>query len=279
MKKRYLSIIPFFALLLLVSCDKKDDYNYNDIVPIIQGDIVGPEEVVQTFSYDFSMGYRRGGSTWNWTAEGAQVEALDESTAIATIKFADYPASGKVTITVTETTMGGKTSEAVSKEVTVKMYCPLANGNSDFGGTWVGEDAYYESTITAELVDGEVKLSGMGHGFIQDWWAEAITEAGVITLTVNEDGSVDIPRQYAFTTDYEGAPYRYEIAGAGTWDNCGSSLAMVIVYDIYYEGEEAGLAEQYASYLGDIPYLTADVALGAKSVSLTRHNIVKPTFK
>jgi hypothetical protein len=35
----------------------------------------------------------------------------------------------------------------------------------------------------------------------------------------------------------------------------------VIDYDIYYPGDADGLAKQYASYLDDIPYLTADIAL------------------
>ncbi len=109
-----------------------------------------------------------------------------------------------------------------------------------------------------------IEVTGMSEGFIEGWWGEEVIEGGTITMTVNNDGTVVIPRQYVYTTLWDGDPYDYEIAGAGTWDNCGASPTMLIIYDVYYEGDEAGLAETYSAYLNEIPYLTADITLSTK---------------
>lgn len=107
---------------------------------------------------------------------------------------------------------------------------------------------------------------GQYFGFVGDFWGEAVIEGGTFLMTVNIDGTVSIPRQYIYTTEYDGDPYRYEVKGSGTWDNCGNEPTLLINYDIYYEGEADGLAKQYSSYLGGVAYLTADIALtGTKS--------------
>jgi len=237
----------------------QEAYDYNAIVPAVQGEIDGPAVAIQTFTADYTIGYYRGGSTWTWSVQNATVKSVSEDTRVATVEFTN---SGAATVTVTETTMGGITSEPVSIEVEVKQYCPLPGGTSDLVGSWSGTDAYYESTITTAL-SGESALSvtGISVPFIEDWWAEAVTAGGTITMNVNIDGTVDIPRQYIYTTDYEGDPYDYEIEGSGTWDNCGESPTLLITYDIYYAGDEVGLAETYAEYLNNIPYLTAEIAL------------------
>jgi hypothetical protein len=260
MKLRFLNTYFVFALLLIFGCSEKDDYNYNDIIPVVQGDILGSAEVVQTFSYDYTIGYRRGGSTWNWTVTGATIDSITDNTTKAKVKFGDYPANGIAYVIVSETTLGGKTSKPDSLKILVKKYCPL-DGLADLVGSWSGDDAGYESKITIEITDDKLIAHGMNEGFIADFWGEEITERGTVVITVNEDGSIAIPRQYIFTTIYDGSPSRYEIIGSGTWDNCGVAPAFVIKYDIYYEGEEIGIAEKYSSNLGNIPYLTADISM------------------
>jgi hypothetical protein len=69
-------------------------------------------------------------------------------------------------------------------------------------------------------------------GFITEFWGEAIIDGGTFMMTWNVDGTVDIPRQYIYTTEYKGDPYDYEIKGSGTWDNCGSAPKLLINYDI-----------------------------------------------
>jgi len=270
MKKIILSTIILLAVVSMFnSCTTppieaaQDAYDYNAIVPEVLGDISGPTTAIQTFTSDYTIGYHRGGSTWNWSAEGATVQSVSEDTRTATILFSN---DGTATVTVTETTMGGVTSDPKSLEVSVMTYCSLPNGVADLVGSWSGTDGQgadytFDSQITT-VVDGDkLAVSGMSVGFINNFWGEAVIDGGTFMMTVNEDGTLDIPRQYIYTTEYEGDPYDYEIEGSGTWDNCGDSPTFVIDYDIYYPGDADGLAKQYASYLDDIPYLTADIAL------------------
>ncbi len=113
-----------------------------------------------------------------------------------------------------------------------------------------------------QLVNGtKLAVTGIGKGFIEDFWGEAVTTGGTCLMTVNVNGTLDIPRQYIFTTDYKGDAYEYEIKGSGNWDNCGGKPALLINYDIYYPGDAKGLAAQYPSYLGGKAYLTATITL------------------
>ena len=260
------------ASWLFTSCESdmekaQNDYEASQVVPKILG-VTGPAIGLQTFTYQYSVTYFRAGSTWNWTAVGATVQSVSEDTRTATILFTTIPANDTALIKVTETTVGGVTSPESVVKTRVNPYCALSNGAADLVGSWSGDDAYYESIITTTLSGTNIKAAGIGVGFIEDWWAEAVTEGGTPTITVNIDGTVNIPRQYLFTTDYDGDPYRYEIIGSGTWDNCGSAPHMLITYDIYYEGDADGLAKTYASYLDDIPYLTMDITLGTKKGEL-----------
>jgi hypothetical protein len=270
MKNIFLKLASFFLLILLSfsSCmedpikDAQESYDYNAIVPKVLGGVQGPSVAVQTFTADFSVGYHRGGSTWTWTAtNGAVVKSLSADTRTATIQFVNFPSNGISTVSVTETTQGGITSEAASKNVEVKRYCPLPNGIADMAGSWVGEDAWYDSEITAVVSGTELAVTGMSFGFITDWWGEEIIEGGTIKIKVNIDGTVTIPRQYIYTTVYDGDPYDYEILGSGTWSNCGTSPSMLITYDIYYEGDAKGLAATYSPAYLDTPYMTADITL------------------
>jgi len=141
-------------------------------------------------------------------------------------------------------------------------FCPLANGAASLVGSWSGKDAGYNSNLINTVLKGsDLTVSGMNVGFINDFWGEDITKGGSFTMTVKGNGTVDIPRQYIFTTVYKGALSDYEIKGSGKWENCGSKPKLTITYDIYYVGDAKGLAETYKSYLGNIPYLTAIITL------------------
>ena len=252
MKKNILfAIMVFGAVAVFNSCTTppieaaQDAYDFNSIVPKVLGGIDGPDIAIQTFTADYTIGYYRGGSTWNWSATDATVKSVSDDTRVATIEFTQFPASGKAIVTVTETTMGGITSDPVNIEVTVKKYCALANGVADLVGNWTGDDAGYESIITTEVNGSKLTVAGMSVGIITGWWGEVILEGGTFLLTVNEDGTVDIPRQYIYTTEYDGAPYRYEIMGNGTWDNCTATPSLLITYDIYYEGDASGIGVDY----------------------------------
>jgi hypothetical protein len=154
-------------------------------------------------------------------------------------------------------------ADAVSLTYTVKRieFCPLTNGAADLVGSWAGDDAFYSSIITTAVNGSDFEISGMADGFISDWWGEPVVSGGTCTMIVKGNGLVEIPRQYVFTTVYEGANYDYEIEGTGKWENCGAKPRLVITYDIYYPGDAKGLAATYSSYLGGATVLTADITL------------------
>jgi len=260
-KKIFFTIAILAVVSLFNSCTTppieaaQEAYDYNAIIPKVFG-INGVSIAIQTFPATYTVSYYRGGSTWNWTAEDATVQSVSDDTHSATILFDQYPADGTATISVTETTAGGVTSDPFSIEVEVNKYCPLSNGINDMVGSWSGTDAGYDSQVTTAVSGSKLQVSGLSVGVITDWWGESIIDGGSFLLTVNDDGTLDIPRQYIYTTDWNGDPYRYEIIGDGTWDNCGSSPSLLISYDIYYEGDAEGIGSAY----GDGAF-TADIQL------------------
>ena len=281
MKKNiYYIIVIFFVALLSNSCEKsameeaQDSYDYNAIVPVVLDGVQGITLINQTFTSDYTVDYCRGGSTWNWSVTDATIQSISDDTRTVTVLFSDLPDDGYATITVSETTMGGVTSESVSLDVMVNQYCPLS-GLSDLVGSWSGTDgvygdyeSVYSSVITTEVSGEDLLIAGIGKPFMEDFWAETVTATGDVVITINEDGTITIPRQYIYTTSYEGSPYDYDIEGSGTWDNCGESPALIINYDIYYSNEEdelpdgVGIAGYYASYgLLDPAYIVAEISL------------------
>jgi len=141
-------------------------------------------------------------------------------------------------------------------------FCPLANGAASLVGSWTGKDAGYNSSLIKTVSKGaDLTVSGVNVGFINDFWGEDIVQGGSFTMTVKGNGTIDIARQYIFTTIYQGALSDYEIKGSGKWENCGAKPKLTITYDIFYVGDAKGLAESYASYLGNIPYLTLVITM------------------
>ncbi len=259
-------------LVILVSAcmedpikDAQESYDYGKIIPKVLDGIQGPALAIQTFTADYTVNYYRGGSKWNWTANDATVQKVSDDTHSATIMFNTYPSDGKATITVTETTMGGITSDPVSKEVAVQKYCPLANGNASLVGSWGGTDgagdATYPADVTTAVSGTNLAVTGLNFAFIADFWGEPVKTGGTFNMKVNVNGTLTIDRQYIFTTEYKGDPYDYEIKGSGTWDNCGPKPTMTITYDIYYPGDAKGIAATYSSYLGGKTALTATLTM------------------
>jgi hypothetical protein len=286
MKNKIIAHLAFFMItvFLFVSCGKtyieenQDKYSASDVVPVVLG-VTGTTLALQTFSYTFEPSYIRAGSTWSWSATDATISSVSADTREATVLFNVLPASDTALISVSETTSGGVTSNALVVKIKVKQFCPLTNGTADLEGSWSGEDAWYDSEIT--MADGDatsIQVTGFNAGFIFDWWGEEIIEGGTVTMTVNNDGTVVIPKQYLFTTLYDGDPYRYEIDGAGIWDNCGDSPFMSIDYSVYYEGEDECYAAPYSPTYLPNPYFTADITLDdAKSIQIFNKVSLKPS--
>ncbi len=260
--------LVLMMVFLVSSCmedpikDAQEKYDYNKIIPKVLDGIQGPAVAIQTFTGDYTINYFRGGSTWNWSATNATVQKVSEDKRTATILFGTYPPNGKATITVTETTQGGITSDPVSKEVTVQKYCPLANGAASLVGEWDGTDGQgdytYPSTISTSVSGTKLLVSGINVGFMNDFWAESIVSGGTCLMTVNVNGTLEIPEQYFCDTDYSNG---YKIKGTGTWDNCGSKPTLTINYDVWYPDGNYWISVKYAANLGGKAFLTAAITL------------------
>ena len=132
--KNKLPLILFFIIgacfLFLASCDEKDDYNYDGIEPLIK-EIVGPGSTAAHGLTDFPATYsvpHRGGSTFQWSVTtllggGATIVKDEDFESIAYITFDESSVADVATITVVETTLGGKVSPAKTKEVTLSPFC------------------------------------------------------------------------------------------------------------------------------------------------------------
>jgi hypothetical protein len=254
--KILIRLISFMAIVsLLIACEKtaiekaQDAYDASKVVPLILG-VNGPSAVLETYSYDYSVTYHRAGSNWSWNAEGAVISSVTSDTRGVTLFFDAVPASGKARLTVSETTAGGVKSPEKVIEITVKPFCPLPF--SGFEGTWTGidelEDEFeYDITVTATLSeDSQILVDVIGSGLMEDedFWGEEIIEGGTFLVTINPDGTLDVPEQFFCDTDlYEG----YKIRGSGTWDNCGASPTMTINYDIWFPDpdESFWIADHY----------------------------------
>lgn len=272
MKKNIIARLAFLlvAVMLFPACgetyieENQNAYSAEDVVPLVLK-VKGPTTVLQTFVFDFEVDYSRAGSTWSWSSSDATVQSVSTDTKIGSILFDRLPASGKAIIKVTETTAGGITSPEKSIEVTVKPFCPLANGLADLAGSWscteTGPGYDYTSTITSVVNGTKLDMAGLGQEMIADFWGEPVVAGGTCIVTINPEGTVTIPRQYIYTTVYKGTNYDYEIMGSGTWDNCGASPSMVIEYDIYYPGDTKGIAATYSPSYFATPYMTATIVL------------------
>ena len=284
MKKNIIARLAFLlvAVMLFPACgetyieENQNAYSAQDIVPLILG-TSGPSLVLQTFVYDFKVTYDRSGSEWHWSSSDATIQSVSSDTRTATILFDQLPASGTAVIKVTETTSGGVTSPEKNIEVTVKRFCPLPNGAGSLVGTWTGDDAFYEDvTIIGTSSSATVlNLAGLSEEFISDWWGETVIDGGTVAVTVNNDGTLSIPRQYIYTTEWDGDPYDYEIEGTGLYDFCPADPIITLTYDIYYAGDDVGLAETYAANLG-ADHMSSELVLSGKKGTVKSFTALPP---
>jgi hypothetical protein len=270
MKKNTIIRIVFLpvAILLFTTCGKtymekaQDKYSPASVVPKILS-TSGPISVLRSFAFDYKVTYSRAGSKWSWTATDATVQSVSTDTKTATVLFSTLPASGKATISVTETTAGGVVSAPKVITVNVAQFCPLAI--SGFVGSWGGTDGFGTGThlrasqvvVSTPTATG-VSVTGLNFGWITVKWGETITAGGTVFMKINPNGTSEIADQYCFTTDYDGSPYEYWIKGTGTWANCGAKPTMVITYIIYYKSDGSILP---ADYYAGTPNFVATLTL------------------
>jgi len=128
-----------------------------------------------------------------------------------------------------------------------KGFCALENGPSDLAGAYsVAENtSEWENSISVAFEEGMLVVSDLSKSIIQDGWGEPIVAGGTFVMEISDLGAVTIPRQYIYTTTWDGDEYRYEVEGSGTWTNCTATPTLTLEYDIYYEGDSAGLGATY----------------------------------
>lgn len=266
----FVSMLIVFSLIL-GACQKpyvqvnNENYDYSKIVPgsiSVSGSAVVYANGTSEFKYKVTP--VRGGSTYTWEMIDAtgDITYSDESQYNAFIRF-DQPVADifDAKLVIQETTMGGLVGERDTFVLDIYKLCSLTSGLNDLVGSWTGDDFGYTPIVTTSVDGEDFLVYGLSIPFIEDWWAETVVAGGTFVMDVNMDnGSVNIPRQYIYTTLYDGANYDYEIKGSGTWSNCGTSPSLSLEFDIYYVGAANGLAKTYAAYL-PTPYMTAELDL------------------
>lgn len=117
---------------------------------------------------------------------------------------------------------------------------------SILSGDWFGVDVddptggfhQYPSQVEVEL-GCDLMISGLGFGWMTDFWGEVIIAGGSAVITVDETAkTVDIASQYYMTTTYNGAVQDdYLIDGTGTYDDSGTYPTMTIQYEMTNYGQ------------------------------------------
>ncbi len=172
----FLSLLVMAGMsILFTACEEEDDYNYDNIIPKLE-EINGPSDAIASgvTAYDYSV-VHRGGSSYEWTVANndAAIEKDPDYPNMASITYAQSPDSVKAEITVTETTMGGK-SASVTETIQLLPYCPMDLGswegayteNTDDGTVPTTDDV----TITTDPGDELFGLIIVDFGFQSSWW-------------------------------------------------------------------------------------------------------------
>ena len=252
MKNKVFRYISFFAALaLIISACESDiqkanaEYDFSKVIPVVQG-INGPSNATQTFSETYEIGYYRGGSTWSWSTTGATITSTSADTRTVEVLFTD---AGRASITVTETTLGGVTSEPYTDSVTVAEFCPMTR--DDFLGTWTGTETGSSDNpslsvtfiagaaaneIVAEATAGiPAFLGGVFTGWGETFQAGFGAE-GDITLVINENGSISIGETLTYWGQTLPGPYDYWYNGGGLWSGCGAAPTMDFTFNLDWNG-------------------------------------------
>src|SRR5665647_1464007 len=103
--------------------------------------------------------------------------------------------------------------------------------------TWKGTDDAYPSEVTTSLNCSGTTMTGLGVGWMLDYWGEIITSGGTLLYTVSGT-TITIPLQKYCMTTYKGAAQpQYSISGTGTIDNSGATPVWTIKYDFIQSGK------------------------------------------
>jgi len=159
--------------------------------------------------------------------------------------------------------------------------------NPPLTGLWYGGDTDYEFTseVSTKLnCDGDLLLSGLGFGWVQEFWGEEIVAAEDLIIVIDEAaGTVTIPFQPYITTLYKEVEYPYSIEASGTINTSGEYPVITITYKLF--DKDGSDIAQWCFDNGYMEFadLTASITLdpaGLKSATIRNFKtIVKPVHR
>lgn len=113
----------------------------------------------------------------------------------------------------------------------------------------LGWDPYASEVVISGSVDA-LKVTGLGIGWMTDFWGEVIITMEEVEMEVVDGLYVTIPEQAYMTTTYNGAPQpAYTIVGTGVLDNCAKTLT--IRYDLKQGDSSWGSWTSSNGYMSD----------------------------
>lgn len=245
-----LFLIVILIAGITVSCEEKNDYDYNKIIPKIVGGINGPSEILATGAKaEVFKVINRGGSTWSWQVIGSDATITQDPNfgSIADITFAPSTLDKTAQVIVTETTQGGLTA---SDTLNVELLAFQKLTWDDFVGTWTGTEED-DTEVSFEVVKGDTENSivikaeagipGL-FGGVYTSWGESFqpdfgNEGDVIAVIDLNTGDVTIEGQY-FGQTLPG-PYDYYIYGAGTYNGYMMKLTYSMNFDDTFSDDYA----------------------------------------
>jgi hypothetical protein len=229
-----LSVLLAFALVF-TSCNKEDDYDFNNYTPVIVGGVTGPNSGFASglAPLTYKVVYR-GGSDYAWTVTGIGATIVKGALpSIANITFAQSNVDVTATITVVETTQGGKVSEPVTYTVALKKFKAMAI--TEFYGTWTGTEKGAPITLTAVAGPNATSITFKASGglpalmkpLFQGWgetFQPGFAPNGDITVDLNlNTGDASIKHYWGQTLP---GPYDYWISGTGLWSGVDKSITL-----------------------------------------------------
>lgn len=242
MKKTNVYLLFYFMALAFVciTCKDEDDFDYNNITPVIYGEISGDEEVVASgASYEYSV-TPRGGSVFTWAVEGADatVTPVQDTSYIANVIVpSSFDPDTLITISVTETTMGGIFSEPLELQVIVSAFCTFDIDN--FTGRFTCSDTT-EGEYYGDYSVNFTKDTTTENRIINDNFWDYPDDGETIYYDLSGDAyqTVTVPLQdFVFKDGMTGT-----VEGAGIYDACNSTMSVdyILLYgkdtnDVHHE--------------------------------------------
>jgi len=167
---------------------------------------------------------------------------------------------------------------------TFTMQKSISVPSSIFSGLWFGIDTNsdtsdpeyltYPSAVVVEL-GCNLEITGLGFGWMTDFWGEEIIDGGTVSLEVDEvAGTVAITDQYYMQTTWNGAVQTpYNIVGTGTYDDSGTYPTISFTYDLVQDGFST------AGWCFTNGYLPTDKFVATLTLDPATDKVIKKSIK